>query len=337
MRIKILNITLSVAAAILFLWIAFKSIDIDELWQQILLVDYYWLPFFIAILVFSHFMRAIRWRLLLPDEYQNTYRSTLFAGVMLGYVVNNIIPRLGEISRPVYVSKKTGLKSGILIGTVVIERIFDLITMLCIAMVAVFWLIKDLGTLESLLGLEGWSTIYYLFIPLLIGLLFFFIWIFYKLILYIDTNIDTQNPLLTKIISFGRSFSEGLISLKKVKNWPLFLFLTSCMWFGYILMIYLPFYMMELQADFGLNLWDAVVLTVVSAVGVTIPTPAGIGSYHLLMQQSLYMLYEVPLAKGLTYATVIHAITILAVFIIGPIALWWDKMVTMKNSTEANS
>lgn len=337
MRIKILNITLSVSAALLFLWFAFKNIDIDELWQQILLVNYYWLPVFILLLVLSHYIRAERWRLLLPDEFQKTNRSTLFAGVMLGYVVNNIIPRLGEISRPVYVSKKTGLKSGILIGTVVIERVFDIITLLCIAMIALFLLIKDLGTLESLLGLEGWSSAYYLFIPLLIFILLLFIWLFYKVILYIDTHIDMQNPLLSKVITFGRSFSEGLISLKRVKNWPLFLLLTMCMWLGYILMIYLPFYMIEMQAEFGLNFWDAVVLTVVSSVGVTIPTPAGIGSYHLLIQQSLHVLYEVPLAKGLTYATVIHAVTILAVFIVGPIALWWDKTVTMKNSVEANS
>lgn len=337
MRIKILNITLSVAAALLFLWFAFKSIDFDELWQQILLVNYYWLPFFFVILVLSHFLRAERWRLLLPEEHQNTNRSTLFAGVMLGYVVNNIVPRLGEISRPVYVSKKTGVKSGVLIGTVVIERIFDIITALFIAMIAVFWLIKDLGTLESLLGLEGWSTAYYLFFPLIIFILLLFIWIFYKLILYIDTNIESQNSLFLKIITFGRSFSEGLISLKRVKNWPLFLFLTVCIWLGYILMVYLPFYMMYMQAEFGLNFWDAVVVTVVSSVGLSIPTPAGIGSYHLLIQQGLYMLYEVPLAKGLTYATVIHAVTILAVFIVGPIALWWDKMATMKNRVEANS
>lgn len=337
MRIKTLNITLSVAAALLFLWFAFRHIDFDELWQQILLVNYYWLPFFIVILILSHYFRAERWRLLLPDEFQKTDRSTLFAGVMLGYIVNNIVPRLGEISRPVYVSKKTGLKSGNLIGTVVSERIFDLITMLFIAMIALFWLIKDLGTLESLLGLEGWSAAYYLFFPLLIVILLLFIWIFYKLILYIDTNIEIQNPLYSKILSFGKSFSEGLISLKKVKNWPLFLFLTICIWLGYILMVYLPFYMMQMQAEFGLNFWDAIVLTVVSTVGVSIPTPAGIGSYHLFIQQSLYLLYEVPLAKALTFATVIHAVTMLAVFIVGPIALWWDKAVTMKNSVEANS
>lgn len=337
MRIKILNITLSVAAALLFLWFAFRNIDFDELWQQILLVNYYWLPFFIVTLVMSHYLRAERWRLLLPEEFQKTERSTLFAGVMLGYVVNNIVPRLGEISRPVYVSKKTGLTSGNLIGTVVSERIIDVITVLFIAMVALFWLIKDLGTLERILGLEGWSTAYYLFFPLLIFMLLLFIWIFYKFILYIDTNIDSQNPLYLKIITFGRSFSEGMISLKKVKNWPLFLFLTACIWLGYILMVYFPFFMMQMQAEFGLNFWDAVVLTVVSSVGLSIPTPAGIGSYHLLIQQGLYLLYEVPLAKALTFATVIHAVTVVSVFVIGPIALWWDKKVTMKNSVEANS
>lgn len=337
MKIKILNITLSVAAALLFLWFAFKNIDFDELWQQILLVNYYWLPFFIVTLILSHYLRAERWRLLLPREHQKTERSTLFAGVMLGYAINNIVPRLGEISRPVYVSKKTGLTSGNLIGTVVSERIFDIITVLFIAMVALFWLIKDLGTLESILGLEGWSSAYYLFFPLLIFMLLFFIWIFYKLILYIENNIDIQNPFFIKILSFGRSFSEGLISLNKVKNWPLFLFLTFCIWLGYILMAYLPFYMMQMQADFGLNFWDAVVLTVVSSVGISIPTPAGIGSYHLLIQQSLFLLYEVPLTKALTFATVIHAVTIITVFLVSPIALWWDKAVTMKNSVEANS
>lgn len=332
MRIKALNITLSIAAALLFLWFAFRTIDMEELWQQILLVNFYWLPFFIVLLVFSHYLRAERWRLLLPDEFQHTERSTLFAGVMLGYVVNNIVPRLGEISRPVYVSKKIGLQSGNLIGTVVAERFFDILTMLCITMIAVFWLIKDLGALENLLGLEEWSTLYYLFIPLLILLLLLSIWVFYRLIVYIDSRVDVENPFIAKLISFVRSFSEGLISLNKVKNWPLFLFLTICIWIGYILMVYLPFYMMQMQADFGLNFWDAIVLTVVSSIGVSIPTPAGIGSYHLLIQQSMYLLYEVPLAKALTFATVLHAVTMIVVFIVGPIALWWDKAVTMKNS-----
>jgi len=120
-----------------------------------------------------------------------------------------------------------------------------------------------------------------------------------------------------------------MISLKKVKNWPLFLLLTTGIWGGYIIMTYLPFFMMNMQQVFGLNLLDAVVLTVVSSIGVSVPTPAAIGSYHLFIQQSLWLLYEVPLTKALTYATVAHAVNVLFVFIIGPIALWWDKYSTL--------
>ena len=325
MKIKTINIFISVGAAILFMWLALKNIDLVDLWIQISQVTFYWLPFFFIILGISHFLRAERWRLMLNEHSQKTSRHTLFAGVMLGYMVNSIIPRLGEVSRPIYVARKSNSSPGNLIGTVVAERIFDVVTMLFLTLIGAFWLVSDLEKLYSLLGIETWSNAYYFFIPVVIILLFLGIWLFYKIIFYVDANIHFQNPVLSKIISSGKSFGEGLISLRNVKNWPLFLFLTLTIWFGYILMVYLPFHMMEMQTQFGLRLPDAVVLTVVSSVGVSIPTPAGIGSYHLLMQQSLWTLYDVPLTKALTYATIVHAASIISVFIIGPISLWWDK------------
>ena len=329
MKIKTINIVLSVGAAILFLWLALRNINLTDLWTQISQVTFYWLPFFFIMLGVSHYLRAERWRLMLDDNSQKISRQTLFAGVMLGYMVNSIVPRLGEISRPVYVARKSTTTSVNMIGTVVAERIFDVVTMLFLTLIGAFWLVSDLGKLYTLLGIETWSNAYYLFIPVVITLLFFGIWLFYKIIFYVDTNIHFQNPVLSKIITSGKSFGEGLISLRNVKNWPLFLFLTLCIWLGYILMVYLPFYMMEMQIQFGLTLPDAVVLTVVSSVGVSIPTPAGIGSYHLLMQQSLWTLYDVPLTKAFTYATIVHAASIFSVFIIGPVSLWWDKTHTL--------
>lgn len=325
MKIKALNIILSVGAALLFLWLAFRSIDYTDLWSEMIQVTYYWLPFFFITLFISHLLRAERWRLMLDNNSHDVKRSTLFAGVMLGYVVNTIVPRLGEVSRPVYVAKMSTLKSDNLIGTVVAERIFDVITMLLLMLTGAFWLISDLDKLHLLLGVEEWTNTYYLFIPIAIILLIAGIWIFYRIIFFIDTGLNISNPVLAKIITSGRSFGDGLISLKNVQNWPLFLFLTFGIWLGYILMVYLPFYMMEMQIQYGLNFADAIVLTVVSSVGVSIPTPAGIGSYHLLMQQSLWTLYDVPLTKALTYATIVHAASIISVFIIGPISFWWDK------------
>lgn len=328
MKIRALNILVSVVIAAFFLWLAFRNIDLSELWDQIITVSYYWLPFFVITMGFSHFFRAERWRLLLPD-HQNIQRSTLFAGVMLGYVVNNVVPRLGEISRPVYVAKKGNMSAGNLVGTIVAERLFDLFIMLFLIVVTVFLLVSDISQLQQVFGVENWTSWHYAMIPLLFVALLLAIWSFYKLILLIDDKIEIQNPVLSKIISSGLSFGEGMISLKKVKNWPLFLLLTTGIWGGYIIMTYLPFFMMNMQQVFRLNLLDAVVLTVVSSIGVSVPTPAAIGSYHLFIQQSLWLLYEVPLTKALTYATVAHAVNVLFVFIIGPIALWWDKYSTL--------
>ena len=95
-------------------------------------------------------------------------------------------------------------------------------------------------------------------------------------------------------------------------------------------MTFLPFYMMSMQARFGLYVSESIVVTVVSSIGVSIPTPAGVGSYHLFIQKTLTQLYGVPQIEALTYATVTHAVTIALVFLIGPLVLWWDKYQTMK-------
>lgn len=91
--------------------------------------------------------------------------------------------------------------------------------------------------------------------------------------------------------------------------------------------------MLNLSEFYDLTLQSAIVLTVVSSIGVSIPTPAGIGSYHLLMQQSMWLLYGVPLATGLTFATIAHAVTIILILIIGPLTLWFDKYYTLRTDS----
>ncbi len=329
---RVLNILVSIIVAALFVWLAIRSVDLTELWIQMRSVTYYWIPFFIVAMLFSHFLRAERWRLLLISENRSVNRSTLFAGVMLGYVFNNLIPRLGEISRPVYVAKQQNMSSSNLIGTIVIERLIDVATMMFLILLAAIYLVSDLEMLHQLFGTEDWPWFVYLAIPLLFVLVGAGLWLMYKLLLILENKSDISSPLVLKIVEKARSFSEGMISIRYVKNWPLFLLLTAGIWGGYIIMTFLPFYMMNLQDLYGLGLSDAVVLTMVSSVGVSIPTPAGIGSYHLLMQQSMWLLYEVPLVTALTYATITHAINVLAVFLIGPIALWWDKYNTLKQT-----
>ena len=327
---RVVNILISIVVAILFVQLAVRNVDLAELWQQMRLATFYWLPFFIVVLFASHLMRAERWRLLLENDGDRIPRSTLFAGVMLGYVLNNVVPRLGEISRPVYVAKKQGMSSSNLFGTIVVERLFDLATMMLLIVFVSFYLIRDVGLLEQLFGTESWPWYGYLIIPLFFILVVAGIWVIYKVLNYSDKKEPFSSSILNKVLDKVRSFTEGVISIRHVNNWPMFMLLTAGIWIGYVLMTYLPFYMMGFQSVYGLTMSDAVVLTMVSSIGVSIPTPAGIGSYHLLIQQSMWLLYNIPLVTALTYATIAHGVTVILVFIIGPISLWWDKYATLR-------
>jgi len=334
MKKKWLQIAGSVIVAALFLWLAFRSIDLAALWNQIGQISYGWLLLFIPTLLLSHYLRAERWRLLFPQKNSDVYRSTLYAGVMLGYVMNNIIPRLGELSRPVYVAKKEAISSGNLIGTIVVERLFDLFVLGLLTVFSVFLFAGNPVVIENLFGVTTWSWIHYSIIPVLFMLVALAIWIFHRAVIYLDEKGNINNQLLSKVVERIRSFSEGMTSLKKVENWPLFILLTAGIWFGYVLMTYIPLHMLNLHSIYGISVADAVVLTVVSSVGVSIPTPAGIGSYHLLMQQALHILFDVDLVAALTFATVLHAVTVLVIFLTGPLILWWDKYYTLQNFRE---
>jgi len=328
------NVLISLIVAILFMWLAARNVDPQEFREQVSAVTFYWLIPFVFTLLFSHYLRAERWRLLLKEEAQKSVpRSSLFAGVMFGYMMNNIFPRLGEVSRPVYVAKKHGLSSGNLFGTIVLERLIDICSMLVLMAIVAISLSADFELLEQLLGIDGWAWYTYMILPLILLTIIFSIWFFYKILFYLERSTKISSPIFQKIVTLGRSFGEGMVSIRNIKNWPLFMILTVGIWAGYIAMTYIPFWMLDLQADFGLTIQSAIVLTVVSSIGMSIPTPAGIGSYHLLIQQSMWLLYGVPLAKALTFATVAHGFTVVLIFIIAPAALWFDKYYTLKTGT----
>lgn len=330
MKARLLKIIVSILFGGFFLWLAFRNVEFAELWDQISRVSFYWIPFFVIALVFSHFLRAERWKLLLADQGQQIGRTTLFAGVMLGYVVNNLVPRLGEISRPVYVARKEEISSSNLIGTIVAERFFDLLTMFFLIFLTAFLLVSDVGVLQKIFGIQNWTWKQFVWIPVLLVVLLIGIVGFYRVVIVLDRKSVFTNPVLLRMIEAAKSFGEGMISLRRVKSWPKFLLYTAGIWIGYIFMTWLPFSMMDMHYIYGLNFFDGIVLTVVSSIGVSVPTPAAVGSYHLFIQQSLHLLYEVPLVQALTYATVTHACTVLTVFVIGPIALWWDKYYSIR-------
>jgi len=217
----------------------------------------------------------------------------------------------------------------------VLERVIDLLGMLLLMAFVVVFLIADPEVLSRLFGIDITDSgtqigllltgvKFGLITVAVIGLLY---WIFKA------ASKKTEGKafmVVSKIRAIIKTFGDGLLAIRELKNWPLFIFHSALIWGLYIFMTYAGFWMFDMQTEFDLGITEAVVLTVVSAVGITIPTPGGIGSYHLFITKALFIFYGVPEATGLAYATISHATTLLIIFISSPTLLALDKFFGMK-------
>lgn len=336
---KFLKIFGSVALGVLFLWLAFREVEFSEVLESARGMSWLWIiPFTIATL-FSHFIRALRWEMLFTNKDKVPGKTTLFTGVMFGYLTNIVLPRVGEITRPVYVARQVEESNSKIIGTIVLERVVDLLGMLLLMAFVVVFLVADPQVLSRLFGMDITDSETQINLLLNLGK-YALIGISAVALLYWVFSLaskKTDGPIagfIHKIQQIIKTFVDGLLAIKELKNWPLFLFHSTLIWALYIGMTYIGFYMFDMQEVFNLGITEAIVLTVVSAVGISIPTPGGVGTYHLFITKALFIFYAVPEATGLAYATIAHATTLVIVMISSPLLLAIDKFVVMKKEGE---
>lgn len=334
---KTLKISLALSLGGVFLWLAFRNVRFEELWEYTSNISYGWiLPLALTSLI-SHFLRAERWRLLIEHDKKNLSRLTLVSGVLSGYLLNLVGPRLGEVTRPVYVAKREGLSSSKLMGTIVLERVIDLATMMFLMVVVSIYLISDISLLEQIFGsetvrfiTEGYTIATIAWIALFFGVLFGTAYAGIKMIQALGRRFEKLQHWIGRVEEALKMFKDGLLSAREVRQWWLFLTYTFLMWTGYVLMTYIPFWMFEMQEVYQLGFLDALVITVISAIGIAIPSPGGIGTYHYFVKQTLLVLFAVPAITGLAYATITHAAMILIVCSFTPIFLALDKLQAAK-------
>ena len=297
-------------------------------------MSFLWLLPFVMLTLAAHFFRAERWRLLFTGVTKKPPRFTLFTGVMFGYLANIPFARLGEITRPVYVARQVDESNSKLIGTIVLERIIDTLTLAVLMAFVVIFMISDPEILQNLFGVDitdsevllsfAWSLIK------LAGLGVIGLVLVYFVLSALSKKLKAVEKFFLKLRGIARTFIDGLLAVKELQNWPLFVLYTVVIWGCYVSMTYVPFWMFDMQEVFGLTYADALVLTMVSAVGIIIPTPGGVGTYHLFITKSLLLFYAVPEATGLAYATIAHAATLLVIIITTPVLLAADKFLVLK-------
>lgn len=323
------------------LWTSFNAID-DEVLQpgqsRVGFVLKVWTEgdkfFFFLSAVFtilSHLLRAERWKLLLNPLGYSPSLWNGFTAVMNGYFINLAIPRGGEVSRPVTLNKLEGIPVGTSIGTVVMERIIDLIFLfLCIGTVFLFQfdlLIAFFKTLPMGQSAGGEfhlpPIVLYGFAGLIIVALIGFILLKLKPELFV--------ALKEKFLELTNGLKSGLLSIFKLEKWLLFIIYSVLIWVCYFMMLWMIF--MAFKETETLGFIDALSIFVVGGIALAMPMPGGAGSYHTMVPLAMVHLCGLDsLSKGVAFATIFHGWQTLIVILLGMIGL-----IVINNKTKANA
>jgi len=306
---------------IALLWLAFRGVDISSTLNELRETNMFWVLLSVLASLIAFTSRAHRWNMLIkPSGYSPTLYKTSIA-LMIGYLANLAIPRLGEVTRCGTLSKSDKIPFDLLIGTVIVERALDVICLLiCVLLTAAITydrlgnflnanLFKPLG--EKMQQLTSSPTFYILIVILLA------LFIFYRMNKKKQTDEVQKQGLAGKISSMLKGILEGLRSIRKLKSPMAFLFHTILIWTMYFFMSYICFY--ALPATSGLSLEAGLFVLVVGGMGMSAPVQGGIGAYHILVSQGL-LLYGISYEHGLAFATLMHSSQTLTVILFGGLA-----------------
>ena len=312
--------SLSIGLALLFLYLAFRGTDFAKILQALREADYAWLTVGFMVMMLSHIVRAWRWRYLLNPIRSGTSLRNLFSGVMIGYFVNNILPRAGEIARPYAIRKLEKIPVSTALGTVFVERVLD--TVMFVSLVFVIPLVYRGPLASSFPWLQKAGLVLAIVSIALLGL---------PIILMMRRDwTDAILRFLAKSLpgrlggrlgTITHSFLDGFMFLSRPASAVRTLLLTLLIWGLYMLSMYASFF------GFGLGSLGpgaALVTLAISSIGVAMPTPGGTGTYHAFTSQTLTQLFAVNGAVALSYATATHAINFIGVSVIGAYFLLKD-------------
>ena len=300
-----------------------------EDWQQIRHVmtdemDWTWMLLSFPFGILAQMFRGWRWRQTLEPVGEKPRASTSIHAIFLSYAASLVIPRVGEFTRCGVLKRYDDVSFPKALGTVVTERAIDSLLVMSITAIVILLEMSTFGTFfqktETNLHdiLHGFSWAGYLVVAICgVAMLILLHYLLRKLSIY-----DKVRATLSGIW-------QGVISLKDVKNIPLFTFFTIGIWLSYFLHYYLTFFCFDFTADLGLSC--ALVTFIVGSIAVIVPTPNGAGPWHFAVKTML-ILYGVADEHALYFVLIVHTVQTLLVVALGIyawLALNFTKRITL--------
>lgn len=322
--LQIFNIIVPFALAIGILWWMYRGTDWHEMLNCVINdINWGWMTVSLAFGVVPLVFRALRWRMALLPMGEDASTRLCTDSIFLSYASSLVIPRVGEVTRCGTLKKYGGISFTKSLGTVVTERIIDSALMLLIAAIGflsqlpqflVF--LEETGfdphaVIDRFTSTGWWVTI----LCSILAVVFLGV-LLRRLAIFRSINERMQG------------FLDGLISLRKVKNFPLYLLYSIGIWAGYYLHFYLAFFAFEFTS--GIGPLAGLLIFCVGSFAVLVPTPNGAGPWHFAVKTML-VLYGVAEQPAILFAFVVHTIQTALVVLLG--AVGWADLALMPMRT----
>ena len=259
--------------------------------------------------ILAQAMRGWRWKQTLDPIGEHPRHSTAVNAVFLSYAVSLVIPRIGEFTRCGVLKRWEGISFSKALGTVVTERAVDtLIVMFYSGLI----LLIEMSVFGTFFRKTGTSLDHILSSFSLTGYLVTAICGVAALVLLhlLLKNLSIYNKVKTTLGGIW----EGVLSLRGIKNLPLYLFFSVGIWVCYFLHYYLTFFCFDFTQDLGLGC--ALVSFVVANFAVIVPTPNGAGPWHFAIKTML-ILYGVADEQALYFVLIVHSVQTMLVVLLG--------------------
>lgn len=308
---KFIQYFLIVAVGGFFLYFVFKGTDWASMWSKISSADLYWLSHGMVVSILSHWIRGYRGTLMYDALGYKIGATNSFYAVMVGYMMNYVIPRAGEVSRCASLAKSNGLPIEKSLGTVVTERLVDMLMLLLIlGLILIFqfdliynFIVENNKNNAAQSSNPGSSSLKW--ILLAAGVIV-------ALTLLVFRKKIMSHPLVQKLKT---GFIDGLLSIKHMKKPGLFVFLSFAIWACYVLMMYFCLFALPQTAHLGFL--ECLTVFAIGTIGMVLPAPgAGAGSYHFFVMSGL-MLFGISREDGVAYATLVHGFQMILLILAG--------------------
>ena len=324
---------LSIGGALLLL--AFKGVDLKTTMHEIKEANIFFVFLSIVASTIAFVSRAYRWNILIePLGFKPKLSNTTYS-LLVGYLANLALPRIGEVTRCGALTKAEKIPFEELIGTVIVERAIDVITLLLLILLTAFVEFERLGNfLYQNLFIPMKDKIYhYLHSPLFIMGCIFLIAIVVILIRALRKN-SGKHGFISRISTLLKGIMEGLRSVRKIKRPWAFLFHTVLIWSLYFFAGYICFF--SLPATSQLTWQAGLFVLIVGGIGMAAPVQGGIGIFHLLVSKGL-LLYAIPYEHGIAFATLLHSTQAILVILLGTISFTLLFLADRKSSFEPST